>query len=306
MARRKEDKLRPYRIDYFDIDQMIDNDRALVRSAMARAVTASQAVEYLLTDTSTAPAGIIEGRIIIRAYRYYKKLGQPKRNVYKAIEDLFTSNKAVKVMELVEAYRKRKEVDAQFEQAEPLPSEPGQHVTRYSDSSLYDEVCVNCGATDTSGKLDQPCPSAPPISGPESPATQAVIADLQGMVAHDAHEQVMDTFVPNPGQPDISKFNLDEAAPIINPAPEDLPYTDPNHVCTDKCYDFVSLNDPMPGTPDLRTPQQIAEDICAVVLPPADRQLDDEPMPLALKLVLFGGISLIAIVIVLAVLTCAK
>lgn len=34
------------------------------------------------------------------------------------------------------------------------------HKTRYSDSSLYDEVCEVCGATDYVGsfKLNQPCP----------------------------------------------------------------------------------------------------------------------------------------------------
>lgn len=34
------------------------------------------------------------------------------------------------------------------------------HITRYSDSSLYDEVCTLCGSTDTSEKLSKPCPSA--------------------------------------------------------------------------------------------------------------------------------------------------
>ncbi len=37
------------------------------------------------------------------------------------------------------------------------------HVTRFSDSSLYDEVCINCGATDglgTWGELSKPCPSS--------------------------------------------------------------------------------------------------------------------------------------------------
>lgn len=36
------------------------------------------------------------------------------------------------------------------------------HVTRDSDSSFYDEVCVNCGATDTNsglGDLAYACPS---------------------------------------------------------------------------------------------------------------------------------------------------
>lgn len=44
---------------------------------------------------------------------------------------------------------------------EEAAKEPGlhpSHVTRYSDSSLYDEVCVNCGATDRGGKLAEPCP----------------------------------------------------------------------------------------------------------------------------------------------------
>jgi len=36
-----------------------------------------------------------------------------------------------------------------------------KHETRLSDSSRYDEVCVNCGATDARGddRLNQPCPS---------------------------------------------------------------------------------------------------------------------------------------------------
>lgn len=34
------------------------------------------------------------------------------------------------------------------------------HKTRMSDSSLYDEVCINCNKTDTSPLgLDTPCPS---------------------------------------------------------------------------------------------------------------------------------------------------
>lgn len=41
------------------------------------------------------------------------------------------------------------------------PDEFG-HVTRYSDSSLYDEVCVLCGATDARGddRLERKCPNA--------------------------------------------------------------------------------------------------------------------------------------------------
>jgi len=32
------------------------------------------------------------------------------------------------------------------------------HKTRMSDSSLYDEVCVNCGVTDTMKQGNEPCP----------------------------------------------------------------------------------------------------------------------------------------------------
>lgn len=244
---RKEDKLRPYRVDYFDIEEMKDNDFALVRSEVVRAVTAINAIDTLLGNY---PAHA--DRIIIRAGRYYKNVTH--KDVFKPIEDLFTANKAVTIMEGIETYRRKKNekpcptcgkgIDNdgdgncavctspvyQAQQAAPAVSNtPNGHFTRFSDSSLYDEVCTNCGATDTSGKLNQPCPNAPvavvpdhttpdpafgvekatfyktsagtqiqppPTSGPDSPATVAVVADLNGMLAHDEHEQAMDTFVP--------------------------------------------------------------------------------------------------------------
>jgi hypothetical protein len=40
------------------------------------------------------------------------------------------------------------------------------HVTRFSDASSFDEICINCGATDEVpggwGALKKPCPKAPP------------------------------------------------------------------------------------------------------------------------------------------------
>jgi hypothetical protein len=43
------------------------------------------------------------------------------------------------------------------------------HVTRYSDASSFDELCVNCGATDAVpggwGKLAEPCPRPPGAGG---------------------------------------------------------------------------------------------------------------------------------------------
>jgi len=56
----------------------------------------------------------------------------------------------------------------------PHPS----HKTRYSDSSLYDEVCVYCGATDTLrswGELANPCPNAPKQNNDPKLALKQVI-----------------------------------------------------------------------------------------------------------------------------------
>lgn len=38
------------------------------------------------------------------------------------------------------------------------------HVTRMSDSSIFDEICINCGnadSTSTWGRLAYPCPNEP-------------------------------------------------------------------------------------------------------------------------------------------------
>ncbi|QUS39586.1 hypothetical protein RPMA_12615 [Tardiphaga alba] len=44
----------------------------------------------------------------------------------------------------------------------PTNATHSSHITRFSDSSYYDEVCTLCGATDANGqeKLSQPCPKA--------------------------------------------------------------------------------------------------------------------------------------------------
>jgi hypothetical protein len=240
---RKEDKLRPYRVDYFDVSEMKDNDKALVRSVVIRAVTATVASELVTHG--------VEGRIIIRSYRFYKHL-RHKRDVYKPVEELFSINKALEVMEEVEAYRAAKADPSALTAEEQaaldfLRSDLG-HVTRFSDSSLYDEVCTKCGATDASGKLNDPCPVPvvadhatpdpafgvdkatfyktnagtqiqPPTSGPDSPATVAVVADMNSMLSHDAHEQTMDTFVPD-NVPEGKRFSVQ--CPVCHKSVETL------------------------------------------------------------------------------------
>jgi len=157
---RKEDKLRPYRVDYFNIDEMKEVDQALVCSVVVRAVTAAEAAGKVLTDNETLPI------ILIRSHRFYGKLGAHKKGVYKAVEDLFNAKQALIVMGEVEKYRA----------SQALPA---------------------VGAIINLSVVPQPIVLGARETGPTSPATVAVVADLNGMLAHDAHEQTMDTFVPS-------------------------------------------------------------------------------------------------------------
>jgi hypothetical protein len=401
---RKEDKLRPYRVDYFDINEMQLPDKALVQSVIVRAVTATEAIDEV---ANSAPPDL---RIIVRAYRFYKKLGVRKTNVYKAVEDLFTANKAVQVMQTIESYRAGKDADAasarrsaELEAAQcpfgypsgpngtahdckihkvsdwsyVVPGSDGNytngHITRYSDSSLYDEVCTLCGATDASGKLDQPCPSKVidpdpktwsgglkipipttqqqvidvyqtkvpddvplPTSGPDSIATQAVIADLDGMTAHDTHEQIMDTFVPLPGQ---GADSVDKSAQLsIPPPPAHTPFLTTCPVCDGPCKgdyaakkDFpigksLPYSDPTPetvvrglGFPDPALPQDWADSQShnGNVNPSSDpanyvltstgdtgAKWKEPGMPLWAKLSIFGVLMVSILLIVNLVLSC--
>ena len=74
-------------------------------------------------------------------------------------------------------------------------------------------------------------PIPAPESGPESPATVAVVADLNGMLNHDAHEALMDTF---------EKFQTTDEPHEFPPIP--YPYPDPVDAPKEiKVYDYDSL-----------------------------------------------------------------
>lgn len=375
---RKEDKLRPYRVDYFDINEMQLPDKALVQSVIVRAVTSEEAAKQAIE----VPAA--RGRVLIRSYRFYKKLGARKQDVYKPIEDLFTANKAVTVMATVEAYRSKTKDDVNARRSAELeaaqcpfgyPSGPNGtahncaihkveefapkqygvdfnlgngHVTRYSDSSLYDEVCTNCGATDASGKLDIPCPNAPkttvvptvqqqvidvyqtkvpddvplPASGPQSVATQAALADLDGMTAHDAHEQTMDTFVPTP----LADVKPENCTPVPNtrqtftfpdrPVVPTKPATfDNGHWSGCKCASCVPA-EPAPNTvgglgfqdPALPEDWQNALNKPAIVLTSTDTGVSWKKLglPLWVKLGIFAVSAVVLLLIVNSVLSCHR
>ncbi len=117
---RKENKLRPYRIDYFLWFEM-QKDKALVRSAVVRAVTADEARETFLNgftyytadrieinDSIQAYPAIAEDEhrlTILRAYRFYKKLtAQPVKKTYINIDKLLTPKKTLALMESFEQH----------------------------------------------------------------------------------------------------------------------------------------------------------------------------------------------------------
>lgn len=225
MARRKEDKLRPYRVDYFDVNEMKDNDKALVRSVIVRDVTADAAADQVWPSED-------KFIVIIRAYRFYKKLVH-KKDVYKAVEDLFTANRAVKVMDLIEDYRAVKAempcpkcgigidnngdgdcatcASASYKQMQEVAADPvcPYGYTEENPGTLHDcPIHSSDRSSHTMGMyLSEAAVKAPQVpvmtkeeagTGPDSPATQVALADLKGMLTHDAHEQAMDTFVPDP------------------------------------------------------------------------------------------------------------
>lgn len=77
------------------------------------------------------------------------------------------------------------EAEAALRSQSPAPKEQGchpSHKTRMSDASSYDEICVNCGATDTIGgwgRLAEPCPSPESGQKPGERAAQGTPADEQ-------------------------------------------------------------------------------------------------------------------------------
>ena len=185
------DKLRPYRVDYFAVDEMKD-DKALVRSVVVRAVTAQDAANMVWPDN-------VWFIIIIRAYRFYKKLAK-RRDVYKAVKDLFSANEAARITALIADYR-RKEIDRQFEQmatdehyqkavkelceqtvGTPEPAKGTYGYTEYDaeTGAMTAHVCdLHPAKVPTwGGGLKIPIPQ--PTTGPDSPATKAALAVLPG------------------------------------------------------------------------------------------------------------------------------
>jgi hypothetical protein len=138
----KATKRRPYKVDYIDITEVV-GDKAPVHSRLVRVPTAAEAKDMVRRMSIPQDA-----RIIVGARRFYKALPKESGKLV-AVENLFPDERAVEIMELIEAYR----------------------------ASVTERAAA--------------------LSGPDSPATQAVVRDFKAMQSHDAHERTMDTFTPD-------------------------------------------------------------------------------------------------------------
>jgi hypothetical protein len=319
-------KKRPFRVDYFDTPEMIEGDMALVRSVVVRAVTIAQATNMVLWNdllASGMSGGYVEGRYVIKAYRFYKTLGEQKKKVYKSIESLYGEKKALKIMDQIEAFR-----------------------TKTTGTPL-----VPVADNTTAAKLDSP--AAVPISGPSSPATQAVLTDLAGMTTHDAHEQTMDTFQPETARlPEnlVNKLDAlnhaadsgDDIAQAIL-ANEPLPAPTAVEVCTDpacnvpygehihvdeKPFKPLSTGLPMyewcpkhPGhyklnctackieaaggienLKDQEAEKEANQDYILTATSPSAEWKESLPLPTWAKLAIFSGIAALVLLVILAIL----
>ena len=89
------------------------------------------------------------------------------------------------------------------------------HVTRISDASSFDEVCINCGATDITGggwgALANPCPKAS--------ITQQTMTDAEKLreIANDIQKHVGDTTLKS-----LMTFHLLRIADLLDSIPPEV------------------------------------------------------------------------------------
>src|ERR1700677_4434893 len=95
--KRQTDKLRPYRIDYFEHAEM-QGAKILIHSVVVRSTTSDEARK------SVSDAG---GRTIIRAFRFYDKLGRDRKQ-YISLKKLFSKKRVAEIMKDIE----RQKIDA--------------------------------------------------------------------------------------------------------------------------------------------------------------------------------------------------
>jgi hypothetical protein len=332
---RKEDKPRPYKVDYFEENEMIDNDKALVRSRVVRAVTSAQASNLVMLEDGWES----RNRFIVRASRFYGELKQAQENKYVPVEDLFPEKKALDVMANIEVIR----AAAKSRTAAPVaPATPvaSSNTCRWHGDQYLD-ASGRCTRLDPSF-MSAVCAPSVPTSGPDSQATKDVMADFNGMMSHDEHEQRMDNFVPDitPGlRTSQYQAATGNKTPIVRTADGQLGVLTPSlsfpdkpvvptqpavfdgdehHIDLDECAPVIH---PAPDAGCSCEPHGETDPSCVehgITAPPIDTtgqvltsmgtsapwQTPDDPLPTWAKVLLFGGAAFFAVVIALAVLKC--
>ena len=206
---RKEDKLRPYRVDYFDINEINAAEQVLVHSTTVRAVTAFEAADLARTENGVWN----EGRYVIRSFRYYKPLKYTP--VYKDLEDLFTKKWVVKVKASIEETRKlfeSRRIDKQFA---AMATDTDYRKLMQDLNPAFD---FDLKKTTTNPEpTDCHCAFTFPVSS-SAMELHMIAAHNQpnvGQIAT-AVEEAMQAIDPTPDH----HVDLDASAPIVNPAPE--------------------------------------------------------------------------------------
>jgi hypothetical protein len=186
------EKQRPYRVDYFDYAEM-KGEKVFVHSVIVRATTSTEASQ--LTNCT-------EGRTILRAYRYYKKLGKNRdRKKPIALTKLVSKKRAKEIRAEIAAHGSKScTCDYPKTMSETCPT----HGLDQAQAPVPPDVLLDVYTQqpDVPPPMEEPV-VPPPTSGPDSPATKAVVEDLNNMTAGDHHEQMMDKFVPDSNQPPI-------------------------------------------------------------------------------------------------------
>src|SRR5271170_4851660 len=189
---RKENKLRPYRVDYFDLNEINATEQVLVQSTTVRAVTAFEAADFARTENGVWN----EGRYVIRSYRYYKPLKFTP--VYKDLEDLFTAKWVKKVKASIEETRKlfeSRRIDKQF--------------AAMATDTDYRKLMQELNPAFDFGSKAAPAPFCPlPGQGPDYVDKSAVPCGTAEIASQN-----------NYADPDLHHIDLDEVAPIVNSAP---------------------------------------------------------------------------------------
>lgn len=103
-----QSKIRPYRVDYFDRQEMQKN-KVRVHSVVVRATSSRDASNQVHSY----------GRHVVKAYRFYDKLPRESKK-YVALTQLFSAKKAKTILKTIE-------IDQEYEafyDAEPVPDTP--------------------------------------------------------------------------------------------------------------------------------------------------------------------------------------